>query len=91
MYENNSDLVTAKTYAIKAMARHLSIIMEPVRFINNIGTNPDVLLPNYIKAINTACLLKIFLRLYLVPLFKLYVPSIYKSFRAIVLKLGLMH
>ena len=91
VYENSSDLVTAKTYAIKSITRHLSIIMEPVRFINNIDTNPDVLLPNYIKTINTECLFKTFLRLYLVPIFKLYIPSIYKSFRAIVLKLGLMH
>lgn len=90
-YEKIGDLTNARTYVLKSLKKHFPILSEPLRYGNRGDSNSASSLPDYIKSVRSATLLRSSLRLYAVPLLRSYVPPLYKLLRAIArrLRLGL--
>lgn len=79
-YENTGNVSASKTYAIKSIAKHLSIISNPFR--NRIDPGTAASMPDYITSVKSAKLFRCLLRLYVVPVLKPHAPALYSFLRA---------
>jgi glycosyltransferase involved in cell wall biosynthesis len=76
-YEKENNLTAARAHAVKSLARHLSILGEPLRFGSKGAAGSETSLPPYLMTATGARLLNSMLRLYVMPLLQTYIPTIY--------------
>jgi glycosyltransferase involved in cell wall biosynthesis len=81
LFESSGDVATARTYAVKSIAKHFLLLCEPLGFESRIDEHSDNILPDYMKSLNGPKIFKSLLRLYVVPVVKPYVPTLYKVLR----------
>lgn len=79
-FENAGEVVTARNYAIKSLAKHVAIVIEPLRPGHNKDVNSAGPIPDFMNSVTSAQLLRIIVRLTMEPLLKAY-PILHKSLR----------
>ena len=80
VYEEEGDIEQARKYLLKAMAKQLRMILEPPRLAKS-RTDLDRLMPEHITSLTGAKLLKRAVKLFLVPVMKRRLPSVYRLLR----------
>lgn len=80
-YENIGEVADAGKYAFKSLEKRIESLREPFEFGNNDDLNADNLIPDYMKSVTGAKLLKKILRLSVIIVVQPY-PTLYKFIRA---------
>jgi glycosyltransferase involved in cell wall biosynthesis len=89
-YENEGDLVNARTYLNKAIRKHVATIGDSKAYFHRVVNDAVTMVDDAVRPVNGSILFKSFLRLYVIPALRSYLipvlkpcfPTLYKLLRA---------